>query len=566
MDTDASAGDWSLGTGTFAPIGGDGRHGDFSLELLTPTGEVDGDGRSIYVLDTDNTVIPATQSTTGAIVTVTDGRFFFATMTVPADARVRFAGTAAPVFTVAGRVQIDGVIENNGSSLTSLPPPVSLLGQPGAAGGVFGGKGGDGGDRSPGLASQLEAIATYRGKDGEAARVPAGHAYLATAASTAGRGSDVFPASALSVDLLFPTNPPAGLMYAFSACAGGSGGGLWQSGEDGLVGSIQQGGAPFPNQSMFKGPDALGGSALQLFPFPAASTQRSSLHFLVGGAGGGGAASNGAITLNVLRRWAPGGGGAGGAGPIALRAGGELNIGGAGRIEAQGGSAADNMGAGSGGQVAPGGGGSGGSLVLQCAGAADLQGVIDVRGGEGGLFDKTGGGGFAPGGGRIVIHGGDGSPGFVRFEQPIAPSTGDLAGMMPAATADNVGALLETDDLVSVRSRFYTAGAPCDIAWQSYELEATVDGVPMVFSDEPSISTMPAATGAPIRILLQAAQIDLPSGEITQLGPWRPSVASGAGQTGIEADGLNAYRFLLIVDRNLATDVRVSRLTVRIDS
>ena len=75
--------------------------------------------------------------------------------------------------------------------------------------------------------------------------------------------------------------------------------------------------------------------------------------------------------------------------------------------------------------------------------------------------------------------------------------------MSPVATADNVGPLLESDDVVSMRSLYYSTNLIFGPEWARYELEATVDGVPMTFSDDPAFGAMAATQGAPIRILFQ---------------------------------------------------------------
>ncbi|MEZ6036614.1 MAG: hypothetical protein R3F29_03985 [Planctomycetota bacterium] len=561
LDLSASAGGWGSGSTSFATIGGDARHGEFSLALCTDTG-LQVDGKDLYELDCDSTVIPAVNTTTGSALAITDGRFFFSSMVVPSNVLLRFTGTTPPVVTVAGRLEVLGVIDASGQSLTSVPGSTTTVGQLGGFGGIFAGAGGNGGDKCLGVGP---GAGNFDGNDGGNARLIAGHAYLGALSSTGGRGSDLFPASGLNIDMMFATNPPptTPLHYALNAVAGGSGGGLFTAGGSGFVESIKQNGVPIANESAFKGPSSTAGAAAQLFPFPPATgLQRSSLHFLAGGAGGGGAASNSTLALALARQWAPGGGGGGGGGAFALRAGRSLRVTPTGKLLAKGGSAANNIGAAAGPQVAPGGGGSGGSIVLQSGGSADLEGEINVSGGSGGLFSKTGGGGTAPGGGVVEIHGGDGGNGMVRFELPTTPPLTALTSMSPAPVSQNVGSLTELDDLVAIRSKAYVISSVCPPVFQHYVIEATVDGASMVFSDDASISTQPAGVGAPVRAFFQGVVVDPVTGSIVDTGSWRGSVGNWPGQSGIAADGMSAFRFQLVIDRTLATTVDVTRVEV----
>ena len=145
-----------------------------------------------------------------------------------------------------------------------------------------------------------------------------------------------------------------------------------------------------------------------------------------------------------------------------------------------------------------------------------------------------------------------------------APTVGDLSSMSPAPPADNVGTLTEFDDLVSIRSFYYSTELIFGPEFSRYEIEATVDGVPMTFSDDPAVSTMQATNGSPIRVLFQAANLDVVTGEVLNPvpRPWRQSVRSSSNQTGIASDGLNGYRFMLFIDRTLATNVTIDKLTV----
>ncbi|MCU0864793.1 MAG: Ig-like domain-containing protein [Planctomycetes bacterium] len=668
LETDASSGNWGGGFATFAQIGGDGRHGSFNT-LSIDTGTTI-NNKKIWQLNTDLQVIPALNTTTGSPLAVTDGRFFFTTMVVPSDVRLRFVGSNPPVITVAGRLEILGEIDISGESIPALPSAsTSTTGQAGGAGGVFGGRGGKGGDRIP-QGSLVPPVADNQGSNGQDARVVSGHAYASSVVNSGGQGSTVFPALApLGNNMIFgaPTTTFSQLACV-SASAGGGGGGHRQAGGIGRVvsnnhsepglGNASAGQVPVnvagatattisvtttgysptnaglpwaanryvgltlevltlagagqlrtitsvssttssavitvspafatipPIGSTFRvlpnpttplataiGPPAAGGGAVQLLPFPpvppTAGLTRSSLHFLVGGSGGGGSASHACMSGQTIRSFAPGLGGGGGGGAMALRAGRELRLSTVARLAARGGSAISNLGptATASATQAPGGGGSGGSIVLQSAGDVQLLGPIDVRGGAGGDFNRistfpTGSPGTAPIGATVVIEGGDGSDGFVRLEVPGSPSTALLSTMLPAPVADNVAPLVERDDVVGTLSKIYSTGRLFGPEYVSYEIRALVDGAPVVFSDDPAISTQEATGSSPVRALFQAVQVNISTGEVLQTGPWRTAVRSTLNQAGISSEGFNAYRFWLFVDRAFANDIRIDRVVI----
>ncbi len=563
FDEDASAGAWAGGQLTFASIGGDARHGPFSLTWCTDTGTFV-EGRRLYRLNTDLVTIPGANTTTGSPIAITDGRFFLSDFVLPSNAQLEFTGSRPPQFTVAGKIDILGVLSVAGSSIAAMPSSTATLGQSGGAAGVFGGIGGKGGDRinvATGVGTVNPGI--FQGANGGAAQLPAQHAYLLTAAGTGGAGSTVFPASGLGTALQFPpqSTPPVALQYCVSASAGGGGGAHWLAGSLGRVVS-NNAVTPPPGLLSAMGPDAAGGTALQLFPVPAGVD--SSLHFLVGGGGGGGGASQGTMCLSVSRNFAPGAGGGGGGGAIALRAGDSLRVGPAGRVLANGGSAASTTGTtGSGPQPCPGGGGAGGSIVLQTGRAFEISGLVDVRGGAGGSFSRSAGTApfLPPGGAVVVIQGGNGGNGFVRLEAPATPALTALATMQPAPASSNVGQLSEVDDLVAVRSRFYSTNTQLGPEYARYEVYATVGGVPIVYSDDPAFG-VPAGVGAAVRALFQAARLDLGTNEVLETGPWRTSVRSVGQQIGIASDALNGFRFMLYRDATINSDVTIQRVVV----
>ncbi|MFY9345822.1 MAG: Ig-like domain-containing protein, partial [Planctomycetota bacterium] len=233
LDADASAATWANGVASFARIGGDGRHGVFSTSLAIDTQTIVG-GKNVYQFNTDNTVIPASNTTTGAAIAITDGRFYFSTMIVPSNVLLRFVGSRPPILTVAGRFEVLGDIDVSGGTIGLMPLSTAVAGQPGGSGGIFGGNGGRGGDKVSSLqATTTGATAANNGVNGDDARLLGGHGYAAGAAGSGGRGSTVFPASGRNVDIYFGAN--SGAIYSPTAAAGGGGAGFTAPGALGRV-------------------------------------------------------------------------------------------------------------------------------------------------------------------------------------------------------------------------------------------------------------------------------------------------------------------------------------------
>jgi hypothetical protein len=63
-------------------------------------------------------------------------------------------------------------------------------------------------------------------------------------------------------------------------------------------------------------------------------------------------------------------------------------------------------------------------------------------------------------------------------------------------------------------------------------------------------------------VQFQAATIDLQTGEATDIRQWRDGVRTGGNQVGIASDGLNGFRFRLIVDQTLAQTLSVDSVKV----
>ena len=446
-------------------VGGDGRHGSFDPALGTNL------GNGVFLFDVDNTLIPETSSLTGLEYQITDGRYFFTDMIIPAGTTIRFAGTVPPVIRVRGQVQIDGTIEVNGSDAagtvggsgereTTFPALGSLTGEPGSAGGVGGGTGGKGADRCDGLGPTIVGgINLTDGQPGQDVRVPAGHAYIGATTGTGGVGGLLTPTTGQWAN---PTPTIGGIVYCAYFGPGGSGGGFNSPGGAPIVPTYTGTGAG----SVVTTPSVAGGLAFDLMPYPpvsAPSTYTSLEHFTIGGSGGGGGGSHGygiIVLTNPSVKFMAGCGGTGGGGAVAIRSGGSVTIGPDAVLSARGGDGVYITGATGIGFPSPGGGGSGGSFLVQSGQAVSVAGNVDTRGGEG---SRTG---FITNPLQTLdAQAGTGSPGFFRLEAP----NGNVAfggTSTPAFNAATMGGdLTDRDDKSGDTSLWYTTGLvfPADL-------------------------------------------------------------------------------------------------------
>lgn len=210
---------------------------------------------------------------------------------------------------------------------------------------------------------------------------------------------------------------------------------------------------------------------------------------------------------------------------------------------------------------APGGGGSGGSIVVQSARAADLDGLLDVRGGSGGTWNRFANGipNVPPNSASVQIAGGDGAAGFVRLELPQLPPQPLtlLANMQPAPIADYVSTLVETDAFATTQSKYYDTRLALPPQYLHYVVDVEVDGTPLRYSDDPSISTLIAGPGSPLRVWFQGAQLDANTNEPLQVGPWRTTVRGG-----LDGDGMTAFRFRIARDAQFGTQICIKRVAV----
>ena len=562
-DPRASGDPWGVGFVLPAAIGGDGRHGSFDPAI----GEDLGNG--VYRWNTDNVLIPAGNTLDGAAALVTDGRFFFTDFVVPAGITVQFVGSVAPRIFVRGQATVLGTVACDAAPLPSvlatagpaIGQPIStfaarsliqsqpLAGQPGGSGGPGGGRGGNGGNKCLNAGPIIvNGITLTDGQPGDDVRLPAGHAYAAQAGGTGGRGSTMMPPTGLSTSATLPLLLS---IYRAQFSRGGSGGGFATAGGQPtlptLSGTVQPLVSPAPAS----------GLAFPLLPFPAAPGYSSLDHFLVGGAGGGGGGCHVFGTIAVSGDiFVAGSAGSGGGGALALRAGASVVVGATGRLQARGGDGVlingdnpttpvvDN----SYGISSPGGGGSGGSVLVQSGGGIFVTaGVIDTRGGAGSRNGLS-----SPVQLSINSQAGNGASGYYRFEGfPVQVQAGP--GTEPPYSAlQNVGLLNDRDDVTGSRSTWLLTSSSALPVYLRYELLVDIQGNTVLFSDDPSVSTLRAddPNGAVV-LRFQGGRLDPVTGQVppSTIGPWRTTLAPGVNS--LNRDLATGLRFDLVLRKSL---------------
>jgi hypothetical protein len=361
--------------------------------------------------------------------------------------------------------------------------------------------------------------------------------------NTGGRGSAQFPLDGLNQSVTW------GYLDFFStqiAAGGGGGGGATSAGQDGRAVST------YNNRLVDLGPNAAAG--IHFDPFPLLPPLSSLDHCLIGGAGAGGGGSHPYFSIKpVTFIWRSGAGGAGGGGAIGVRAGSDLTMTSAGRIEVRGGSGFASQNATH--YPTPGGAGAGGSVVLQAGGLVNLNGLLDARGGTGGSL-------------KLLVYnldtrGGDGGDGYLRLETPLnAPPVSALGQAQPPAAARNVGLLLDRDAVVGAQSKWYATRFFSPPFFLRYEVDATVNAGPVRYSDDIRVGPL-ADVGQAVRFLVQGARVDPTTGQPDPLTirPWRRHVGEFATER-LNGDDATGFRFLLLFDRAVAATIAVRRVEI----
>ena len=532
LDTAYSSTRWLNGTALPGVVGGSGRHGEFDVSIGTDL------GNGLYEWNLDaigGFSIPGRLTLDGQEHRVTDGVFEFTRFELRAGLTLRIVGAMAPQFRVRGEALINGTIDISGAG---QPLQLGFLttGQAGSRGGPGGGRGGNGAPASNGTTAA-------NGAHGQDVQVASTHGYYQTARDSGGRGALQFPADNASV-----THAYSGVVCV-QVVAGGGGGGYFRTGTAGVA--LRN---PGPSPGDLAGPNA-GGRAFQLFPLP--SNAKSIEHFLAGGSGGGGGGSHiYSHTVGRTFQWKCGAGGTGGGGAIAVRTGGALILGDTGKILATGGQSYAPYNNVVQGPPGPNGGGSGGSVLLQSGSSVQAVGVINVSGGPGAHV--------LPGTGQALLDleakGGTGAAGFVRAEMPNNPGLGILRQVLPAVEPDMVGDLRDTDSTSGFTTKWYSTRLIFAPRYVRYEIDAEVNGVPVIFSDDPSLVGSRYAklgAGEAISVLFQSGAVNPRDGTLTgEPGPWRNTVGAHQGEAGLSADGFTGYRFQILFNQGSGVVLR----------
>jgi hypothetical protein len=388
---------------------------------------------------------------TPAAIEISNGVFEFATVDVQNGGTLQFMGPNAARLFVRGRLNVQGLIDVSGDGPGGQPsgqpfgqPPTLARGGPNAGGG------GQGGDRPNNFlganpnqlwAPDPDTIPLSQGiRNDDNPVLIGGQAGVGVAASgtlAAGPGGTHWPN-------LFPTTKKFfGEMNTNANCVseqvGGAGGGGGYA-LDGGAGVAMAVNATSSQGNSNTPPDTPGGDASVLgieppgVP-PIVRKLTPELGFLRGGAGGGGGgahvkdtATNGlpgqclAASATILTTTAvpyrshSGGAGGGGGGAIQIQAGRSAQV--SGIIDASGGDGGSALtsGAANDSESSPGGGGSGGAVLFQSKNIilAAAPGRVSIAGGAGGL-------------GVSGSLGGDGSPGLARIESIPAPNPVQVA-------------------------------------------------------------------------------------------------------------------------------------------
>ena len=145
-----------------------------------------------------------------------------------------------------------------------------------------------------------------------------------------------------------------------------------------------------------------------------------------------------------------------------------------------------------------------------------------------------------------------------------------VPGAIPAAGSENIADLTDTDDQTSFLSRWYFTNQLLGPEFLRYEIEAEVDGVPMVFSDDPSTPANNAGpatfANSPINATWQAADLDPVTLE-PPFGadrPFRQFVGRGLNPSTLTLadDALNGFRFNIALNRSLGQTVVLKSVKV----
>ncbi|MEZ5989808.1 MAG: Ig-like domain-containing protein [Planctomycetota bacterium] len=529
---------WTATGAVPVTLGGSGMLGEFDVRHGQDTGTFDAAGRKIYDWSTDNQTIPGTTTLSGRPVTVSNGVFEFTSFLLDEKSHIRFKGTSPVKIKVTGTMRVEGAISVDGED-ASFPSNGSLLttGQDGRAGGPGGAQGGQGGDSFGKTSPSID------GKPGKDIVLPTGHPLASVAAGTGGGGSKANPTTS------------TGLKYSYydfvcaQISAGGAGGGFLSAGGKGTTRENSNSSGGGKAQTYDFGPDADGGKAVSLASILGGTlTEPSSFYFQIGGAGGGGSGSVGTGSIkNSSTQWSIGTGGAGGGGLLHVQVGGTLIVPSRGEVSAQGGSGFKTSPDSKGFHPVPGGAGSGGSILMQTSGILAVNGKVSVLGGTGGQLLTSSGNGFT----TVDGIGGAGGYGFIRIEADPKPDYKSFDKLEPTTYADNAGLLRapDYDKQSMVATLWYDTGLLFPPRFNTYEIQASVDGNDVVFTD--AENGQKAVSGQPIVVFFQGGQYD----SVTKAAvPGTESEWHEGTVNPLSLSGANTFRILILLDGTKAID------------
>ncbi len=143
-----------------------------------------------------------------------------------------------------------------------------------------------------------------------------------------------------------------------------------------------------------------------------------------------------------------------------------------------------------------------------------------------------------------------------------------LGTTIPPAKNSDVQALTDLDTLVGMRSRWRATSLTFPPDFVRYEIEATVDGNKVIYSDDPKVGVLAARGSTPIFFLVQGTKVRLSQTGAVEpipneiIKPWRTLVGPFATSGTLADDGATGFRFTLVLDRSFGKTVDVKKVTV----
>src|SRR5690606_8331244 len=162
-----------------------------------------------------------------------------------------------------------------------------------------------------------------------------------------------------------------------------------------------------------------------------------------------------------------------------------------------------------------------------------------------------------------------GGPGILKFEISGDPQSYPVGRVLPKADIAKIEPT-DLDDIVAVRSLWYAASLLFPPDFIRYEIHATVDSVPVVYSDDPQVGVL-ASGSVPLRFRVQGAKLEkdpvtgrLRPKDNTPIKPFRDYVGTFGPnmEPALADDGATGYRFEILLDRSFQKTVEVHDIIV----